>query len=77
MTTASPRIARDPHVPSTAVGLVVTAYLIILAVLIALSGWTVTRFGTRRVCVSAIAVFTVSSLSSCRSSSRTDSVGTR
>lgn len=62
VTTAAPRIGADLHVPSTSVGLVITAYLITLAVLIPLSGWMVARFGTRKVFLSAIVIFTLASL---------------
>ena len=60
--TAAPRIGAALHVPTTAIGLVITAYLITLAVLIPLSGWMVSRFGTRRVFLTAIVIFTVASL---------------
>jgi MFS family permease len=49
-------------VPSTSVGLVIAAYMVTLAVLIPLSGWLSARWGARRVFLSAIAIFTVSSL---------------
>jgi EmrB/QacA subfamily drug resistance transporter len=62
VTTAAPRIARALHVPSTSVGLVIAAYMVTLAVLIPLSGWMAERYGARPVLLSAIAVFTVSSL---------------
>jgi EmrB/QacA subfamily drug resistance transporter len=62
VTTAAPRIGADLHVPSTAIGLVITAYLITLAVLIPLSGWMAARFGTRKIFLSAIVIFTVASL---------------
>src|SRR6185312_5183302 len=42
--------------------LVITAYLLTLAVLIPLSGWMTLRFGPRRVFLSAIAIFTAASL---------------
>jgi EmrB/QacA subfamily drug resistance transporter len=61
VTTAAPRIGADLHVPSADVGLVITAYLMTLAVLIPLSGWLATRFGTRKVFLSAIVIFTVAS----------------
>jgi EmrB/QacA subfamily drug resistance transporter len=61
VTTAAPRIAADLHVPSTAVGLVISAYLITLAILIPLGGWMTGRFGTRRVFLAAIAGFTLAS----------------
>jgi MFS family permease len=49
VSTAAPRIGAALRVPATAIGLVITAYLTTLAVLIPLSGWSVSRFGTRRV----------------------------
>jgi len=49
-------------VSATAIGLVITAYLLTLAVLIPLSGWLTARYGARRVFLSAIALFTLASL---------------
>jgi EmrB/QacA subfamily drug resistance transporter len=49
-------------VSSAAVGLVVTAYLVTLAVLIPMSGWLVSRLGVRRVFLAAIVVFTGASV---------------
>jgi hypothetical protein len=49
VSTAAPRIGAALRVPVSAVGLVITAYLITAAMLIPLSGWAVARFGTRRV----------------------------
>jgi EmrB/QacA subfamily drug resistance transporter len=60
--TAAPRIAASLHVPSSSVGLVVTAYLVTLAVLIPVSGWLTARWGMRPVFLSAIAIFTLGSL---------------
>ncbi len=62
VSTSAPRIGAALHVPSTSIGLLITAYLITVAVLIPLSGWMVSRFGTRKVFLSAIAIFTVASL---------------
>jgi EmrB/QacA subfamily drug resistance transporter len=62
VTTAAPRIGRALRVPSTSVGLVIAAYLVTLAVLIPLSGWMTSRWGARRVFLSAIVIFTASSL---------------
>jgi len=62
VTTSAPQIAASLKVSIPASGLVVTAYLVTLAVFIPLSGWLVTRFGTRRIFLSAIAVFTLASL---------------
>jgi EmrB/QacA subfamily drug resistance transporter len=60
--TAAPKIAASLHVPSSSVGLVVTAYLVTLAVLIPLSGWMTARWGMRPVFLSAIAIFALGSL---------------
>ncbi len=62
VTTAAPRIGRALHVASTSVGLVIAAYMVTLAVLIPLSGWLAARWGARPVFLSAIAIFTLSSL---------------
>jgi EmrB/QacA subfamily drug resistance transporter len=62
VTTAAPRIGRALGVPATSVGLVIAAYMVTLAVLIPLSGWIATRWGARHVFLSAIAIFTLSSL---------------
>ena len=60
--TAAPAMARSLGVPTTSIGLVVTSYLITLAVLIPVSGWMARRWGARRVFLSAIVVFTLASL---------------
>ena len=60
--TAAPAMARSLDVPTTSIGLVVTSYLLTLAVLIPVSGWTARRWGARRVFLSAIVVFTLASL---------------
>ncbi len=62
VTTASPQIGRSLGAPATEVGLVVTAYLLTLAVLIPLSGWLTRRLGNRVVFLTAIALFTVASV---------------
>ncbi|MGA3219854.1 MAG: MFS transporter [Acidimicrobiales bacterium] len=62
VTTAAPRIAADLHVSSASIGLVITAYLITLAVLIPLSGWMVASLGSRKVFLAAIVIFTLASL---------------
>jgi EmrB/QacA subfamily drug resistance transporter len=69
VTTAAPRIASSLGVATTAIGLVITAYLVTLAVLIPASGWVSARFGARPVFLAAIAVFTVASLGCALSSS--------
>ncbi|WP_327356954.1 MFS transporter [Streptomyces sp. NBC_01304] len=62
VTTATPQIAAALDSTPAAVGLVVTAYLVTLAVLIPLSGWLTARYGARRVMLSAITLFTLASL---------------
>lgn len=60
--TAAPQMGAALRVAPTAIGLVITAYLVTLAVLIPLSGWLTARFGSRRVFLTAIALFTLASL---------------
>ena len=62
VTTAAPRIGAALHVSATEIGLVVTAYLLTLAVLIPLSGWLTRRLGNRVVFLTAIALFTGASI---------------
>ena len=62
LTTAAPSIGRSLGVPSVAVGITITAYLLTLAVLIPLSGWITRRLGSRRVFLVAIAIFTLASV---------------
>ena len=77
VTTASPQIGRSLHAPPTAIGLLVTAYLLTLAVLIPLSGWLTRRFGNRVVFLTAIAVFTLASVGCAASTSVGELVGMR
>ncbi|MFD6924226.1 MFS transporter [Streptomyces sp. NPDC059944] len=62
VSTAAPRIADDLHTTPASVGLIITAYLVTLAVLVPLSGWLTARFGPRRVFLAAITLFTLASL---------------
>ncbi|QIY98438.1 DHA2 family efflux MFS transporter permease subunit [Streptomyces sp. S1D4-11] len=77
VSTAAPQIARDLHTAPTSVGLVITAYLVTLAVLIPLSGWLTARFGPRRVFLAAITVFTLASLACALAPNLGVLVGTR
>jgi EmrB/QacA subfamily drug resistance transporter len=77
VTTAAPRIGRALHVAPTSVGLVIAAYLVTLAVLIPLSGWLTARWGARPVFLSAIVIFTASSLACAASSSLPELVAFR
>jgi EmrB/QacA subfamily drug resistance transporter len=61
ITTAVPDIARNLHVTPVQMSLAVAAYVLAVAVFIPVSGWFADRFGTRRVFVSALAVFTLGS----------------
>jgi EmrB/QacA subfamily drug resistance transporter len=61
VTTAAPKIGSSLGVPATSISLVITAYLVTLAVLIPLSGWVGARFGARPVFLAAIVIFTAAS----------------
>jgi MFS family permease len=60
--TAIPQMSSSLNVPTSSTSLVISAYLLTLAVLIPLSAWMTARFGSRRVFLSAITIFTVASL---------------
>jgi EmrB/QacA subfamily drug resistance transporter len=62
VTTSAPRIAHALHVSVGSIALVITAYLVTLAVLIPLSGWLAARFGGRTTFLAAIAIFTLASV---------------
>ncbi|WP_043824241.1 MFS transporter [Rhodococcus opacus] len=59
---AVPLIAESFRVDPVDVNIAISAYLVTVAVLIPASGWVADRFGTRRVFVAAIAVFTLASI---------------
>jgi len=75
--TAAPEIGRSLDVPATAISLVVTAYLVTLAVLIPLSGWVGARFGARPVFLAAIVIFTAASAACAASTSLPELVAFR
>ncbi len=58
---ALPTLGRDFHAPTTTLEWVVTAYLLSLAVWIPASGWVGDRFGTKRVFMFALAMFSIGS----------------
>jgi len=60
--TAAPRMARSLGVQPVDLNVVITAYLLTLAVFIPVSGWVADRMGARKVFCGAIALFTVASL---------------
>ncbi|HEY5304180.1 MAG TPA: MFS transporter [Acidimicrobiales bacterium] len=62
VTTAAPKLRAALHASSTAVGLLIATYLITFAVLIPVGNWLMSRLGERRLFLTAIAVFTLSSL---------------
>lgn len=62
VTTALPRMAVDFSVNSTSAALLVSTYLITVAIFIPLSGWMAQRFGKKRIWLIAVAGFTLSSL---------------
>src|SRR5215469_10329155 len=58
---ALPSIARQLNVPSTAIDAVVVAYLVSLAVVMPTTGWLGDRWGTKRIMLMALTLFTISS----------------
>ena len=60
--TALPQMGRSFHVSPVDLNIGMTAYMLMLAVFIPISGWTADRLGARSVFVSAIALFTTSSM---------------
>ncbi len=61
LTTAIPDMARALATTPVRMNLAVTAYVLTLAVFIPLSGWFADRFGTRRIFIVALALFTLGS----------------
>lgn len=60
--TAIPAMAASLQVTPLSLKAVVTSYILSLAVSIPISGWMADRFGTRRVFMAAIAIFTIASV---------------
>src|SRR4051795_7423384 len=58
---ALPRLGREFGVPAAHVDTVVVGYLVSLAIFIPVSGWLGDRFGTKRVLLAALVVFTAAS----------------
>lgn len=59
---ALPTLQRDLHASLTAVQWTSSAYLLGLATVVPISGWTSDRFGARRTYLTSLALFTVASL---------------
>src|SRR4051812_9562572 len=57
--TALPEMARTFGVNPVDLSLGMTAYMLTLAVFIPLSGWFADRFGTRKIFVTALVIFTL------------------
>lgn len=60
--TAVPSMAASLQVTPLSLKAVVTSYILSLAVCIPVSGWVADRFGTRRVFMTAVAIFTIASM---------------
>jgi len=60
--TALPSMAASLHQDPVRLNLAITTYLLALAVFVPVSGWMADRFGAKRVFLSAIVVFTASSV---------------
>jgi len=60
--TAMPSIAHDYDIPTTALTVATTAYLVASATFIPLGGWLASRFGARRVFCASVVVFALASL---------------
>jgi EmrB/QacA subfamily drug resistance transporter len=77
VTTSAPKIAHALHVPVGSIALVITAYLVTLAVLIPLSAWMAARFGGRSTFLAAITLFTLASAGCAAATSFPELVGMR
>jgi EmrB/QacA subfamily drug resistance transporter len=64
VTTALPRMAQYFSTSSATIALLVSVYLITVAVFIPLSGWMANQFGKKKIWIIAVIIFTLSSLSS-------------
>lgn len=62
ITTAIPQMSHDFGVSPVTMSMGITAYVIMLAVFIPISGWFAERYGTRTIFVTAIAGFVISSI---------------
>lgn len=58
---ALPSLARELSIPTTSIDAVVVGYLVSLAIVIPASGWLGDRWGTKRIFLSALALFSVAS----------------
>src|SRR3954451_21494856 len=74
---AAPHIATDLDVAAVDINVVITTYVLTLAVLIPVSGWLASRFGARRIFLGAVAVFTLASVGCAAAVGLTGLTGTR
>lgn len=77
VSTAAPRLGAALRVAPTSISLVISAYLLALAMTVPLGGWLARRFGARPVFLAAIAGFTLASAGCAASGSLAMLVGTR
>lgn len=77
VTTALPAMALDLGSDPISMNITITAYLIAVAVFVPISGWAADRYGARKVFLTAIAVFSLSSLTCALSNSLTQLVISR
>jgi EmrB/QacA subfamily drug resistance transporter len=75
--TALPAMARSLHENPARINIVITAYLLSLAVFIPLSAWLANKFGARSVFQAAIAIFTIGSILCGLSQSLTEIIAAR
>lgn len=64
VTTALPKMSQYFHTGSSTIALLVSVYLITVAIFIPLSGWMANQFGKKKIWIIAVILFTISSLSS-------------
>ncbi|GFZ33875.1 MFS transporter [Clostridium zeae] len=64
VTTALPKMAGYFHTSSSTIALLVSVYLITVAIFIPLSGWIANRYGKKKIWIIAVIIFTLSSLGS-------------
>jgi EmrB/QacA subfamily drug resistance transporter len=62
VTTALPKMSHYFHTGAATTALLVSVYLITVAIFIPLSGWMANRFGKKRIWITAVIIFTFSSL---------------
>lgn len=74
---ALPAMAVEFSVPAVRLNTAITAYLMAAAVFVPICGWAADRFGARRVFVTAIVIFTVSSAGCASATTVADLVGWR